>query len=272
MEVGPAIKILVLHYKNGQKYPLLPCYEHIWAGKSSSNEPSVLTGDNSGENISDKNKYYSELTGIYWFWKNQKADVVGTCHYRRFFTIHPIPIVHQLKQLLYFPVGLYKKRSGLIYCSNASIWEKRILSYEQIKELLSKYDAILPQARRFKYTVEEHFKRYHKLSDLQLMQEVVQDLFPDYLDAFKQMRRQKRLYANNMFILKDAHYQQLMDWMFQLLFEFEKRIDLKQYKGYQERLFGFLNERLITTWFIHHKQLTIKELPLIYLKKLKAND
>lgn len=43
-------------------------------------------GDNTGDNISGKNKDYCELTGIYWAWKNIAADYIGISHYRRQFT------------------------------------------------------------------------------------------------------------------------------------------------------------------------------------------
>ena len=45
---------------------------------------------NTGDNIIKKEKYYSELTFHYWFWKN-KLDInrdnwVGFCQRRRFWT------------------------------------------------------------------------------------------------------------------------------------------------------------------------------------------
>ena len=38
---------------------------------------SFCVGDNTGDHISEKNCYYSELTGMYWVWKNSHAKVVG---------------------------------------------------------------------------------------------------------------------------------------------------------------------------------------------------
>lgn len=42
--------------------------------------------DNTGDNISAKNKMYCELTAQYWAWKNLDADYYGFMHYRRYFS------------------------------------------------------------------------------------------------------------------------------------------------------------------------------------------
>lgn len=42
--------------------------------------------DNTGNNISEENEFYGELTGLYWIWKNikfDKDDLIGFCHYNK---------------------------------------------------------------------------------------------------------------------------------------------------------------------------------------------
>jgi hypothetical protein len=238
------------------------------AGNALLSDAKSITGDDTGENISTKNKYYSELTGTYWVWKNTHQDVTGTCHYRRFFTAQPEPFWYKLKRLMYYPVGLYKKRFGLIYTENVRLFKPRILNQQEINVLFNQYDAILPQARKLKYTVETHFQRYHDINDLKLLESVIADKCPDYLESFHEVLKGKRLYANNMFILRDVHFQEFMSWLFELLFEFEKRIDLNSYTDYQKRILGFVAERLLNVWFMK-KQLNCVELPVIYFKHFK---
>ena len=92
--------------------------------------------------------------------------------------------------------------------------------------------------------------------------------YPEYLPAFEAVLQGNRLYANNMFILKREQYQKFMPWWFGMMFEFERRIDLENYTGYQKRILGFIAERLLTVWF-KKEQLNCKELQLIYFKKFK---
>lgn len=225
-------------------------------------------GDDTGDNISAKNKYYSELTGLYWIWKNTKSEIVGSCHYRRYFTLAKEPILYKIKRLLYFPVGIWEKRFGLIYTENQKFWKPKIISENEIEKLLEKYEAILPVRRKLKYSIEKHYSRYHNKKDLAIIRKILQSNCPEYSKSYETILKDNRLFANNMFILKWKDFDLLMEWLFSILFKFEEIINLKEYSGYQERIFGFLSERLITLWIFHNK-LSYIELPLIYFKKLK---
>ena len=268
MSLIQSMKIYVFHYKNGTVLKTESIYQPIMAGNAILSDNRTITGDDTGENISVKNPYYSELTGIYWVWKNTKQDITGSCHYRRFFTAQPEPFLYKLKRIFYYPVALYKKRYGLIYTKNTDLFVPKILNQQELNDLLNQYDAILPQARKLKYTVETHYRRYHDLNDLNLLETILTEKYPEYLDAFHDVLRGKRLFANNMFVLKDKHFQEFMTWWFDLLFEFERRIDLNNYTDYQKRILGFMAERLLTVWF-KKRQLNSIELPVIYFKKFK---
>ena len=63
-----------------------PPYLPVQVGRAIAREDLGYTGDDSGENISAKNRNYCELTAQYWAWKNRSdADYIGLCHYRRYF-------------------------------------------------------------------------------------------------------------------------------------------------------------------------------------------
>ena len=81
------IKIFVCNTP-GKKSTIIndPMYVPMLGGAAlNSNNPNNLPGDNTGDNISQKNPTLCELTVQYWAWKNVEADYFGFCHYRRYF-------------------------------------------------------------------------------------------------------------------------------------------------------------------------------------------
>ena len=78
-----SIRIYTLTHKNFE-IPKDPMYVPLQVGRATKDDLGYLC-DNTGDNISEKNCYYSELTGIYWIWRNvHDLDYVGVCHYRRY--------------------------------------------------------------------------------------------------------------------------------------------------------------------------------------------
>lgn len=262
------IKIYVLHYKEGNILNLPPLYEYLMCGNTNKELTPTSNGDDSADNISYKNKYYSELTGIYWAWKNTNSNIIGFCHYRRFFTAKADPQFHTLKRWLYILSGMYRRRTGLIYTSNVKFFKDKFLTSEETQDILKEHDAILPHPRLLKTTVEEHYAHHHDINDLNILKNAIDKIYPTFINAYYEVLQNKYLYANNMFIMKKDDFEMFMKWWFDLLFEIEKNIDLNTKVGYQERALGFIAERLLNIWIVHNS-LKIKELPLIYFKKFK---
>ena len=69
--------------------PIIKKLNYIPVGLGSNNFSSEWIKDNTLENISKKNKYYSEYTFHYWFWKNVLPKIennkwIGFCAYREY--------------------------------------------------------------------------------------------------------------------------------------------------------------------------------------------
>lgn len=197
-----------------------------------------FTGDNTGDNISNKNAHFCELTGLYWAWKNLHCEYIGLCHYRR-----------------YFSTGKGAKK-------------ERIMSRFDYERLLSVYDVIVPAKRNYYIeTVRSQYEHAHNKHDLDEVQQIVHEKYPMYDQAFEAVMKRKRLHILNMFAMKKNLFNQYCEWLFDILFTLDKRIDISDYTPYEARVFGFLSERLFNVWLEYHSTLAIKEVPVVFLEK-----
>ena len=56
-----------------------------------------------------------------------------------------------------------------------------------------------------------------------------------------------------MLIAKRTFVERYCEWLFDILFEVEKRIDISNYSVYQKRVFGFLAERMFNICLYKNK-------------------
>ena len=198
--------------------------------------------DSIGENISEKNPNYCELTGLYWMWKNDKADIIGLEHYRRFF-------ITKFVYLFKFP----------------SITNKKV------EKILGKYDVILPKRIKLKKTVIEHYSKYHNKKDMIEIGKIIKDKYPEYINSFWMVMNGKYSYNYNMFIGKRNIMDGYCEWLFSILEELENRIDVSSLDSYQARIFGFISERLMAVYMLHHN-IKIREMRVEFINgnKLKT--
>ncbi|WP_407378394.1 DUF4422 domain-containing protein [Megamonas funiformis] len=234
------IKILVVTHK---KYwmPKIEMYLPIQVGLINKNDLGYLK-DNTGDNISYKNPNYCELTAMYWAWKNIDVDYIGICHYRRYFT--------NKNKLKRFIIG--KKNS--------------ILTEKEVEILLNKYDVILPKKNIFKESIKEQYAKNHKEKDLYIVENIIYKKYPQYMDIFYKVMNGNSGYFLNMFVMRKKVFNNYCKWLFSILFETERSINLKEYDTYQSRIFGFLSERLFNVW-LEYQNLKSIELPVITIRK-----
>lgn len=204
--------------------------------------------DDEGENISEKNRSYCELTAQYWAWKNLRADYCGFFHYRRY--LYPDTRVKRPYRIEGTPTPELLDRLG----------------YRRFAELISRYDLILPKGEDMHLPVRAHYAGapFHRGEDLELMEAIIRERRPDYVPAMEEYLGGTRCYFGNIFIARRAVFEDYCGWLFPLLEEFDRRADLEG-RGPQElRADGYLAERLLGVWATRHRALGRLELPRVH--------
>lgn len=228
------VKIFVCHHKNSpflKTKSIIP----IHAGKANSKLELGIIGDDTGDNISERNSSWCELTVIYWMWKNVEADYYGLFHYRRFLDFNNIG-------------GGY----SIFNDFSESTLDDFGWNDSKIEEVCSKYDILsspvwgihpvgLPQhlMTNYDFYAKEHFEK-----DLELVIQLIKERSPEiYPFALKSLYSKECFFAN-MLIMKKKYFNEYCEWMFNILFEAERLIDISEYDSYQKRIWGFIAERL----------------------------
>lgn len=224
------IKIVVATHKT-YSMPEDPVYFPLQVG-AALNSPLEYPGDNTGDNISAKNKNFCELTAVYWAWKNLDADYIGLAHYRRHFR---------------------GKRS-------------KIIGGAELEKLLSRYPVIMPCKRN--YFIETNYSQYvhaHHVEDLETVEKVLTEKYPQYMSDYHRVMKSTKGYRFNMCIMRKDLFDDYCSWLFDILFEVEKRLDISGYSPYDARVFGFLSERLLDIYIEHNKP-ELTTLPVLHLE------
>lgn len=223
--------------------PKIDGYLPLHVGKEGKDNIGYKT-DNTGDNISIKNPNYCELTGLYWIWKNDNySDIVGISHYRRYFTKQ-----HIFRNTDYF------------------------FSMKDIENILEKYDIILPKKEIYKETAREQYcLESGFMSDLDSIRDIITEKYPEYIETYDKIMGQNLMHQFNMLICSKRIYNEYCEWLFDILFELEQKIDLNDgYNDYQKRIYGFLSERLLNVW-VYYNKLKIKEVRVVNLA-MKPRD
>lgn len=240
------IKILVATHKK-YKMPIYNYYLPIHVGKEGKNDIGYI-GDNTGDNISYKNKNYCELTALYWGWKNLETDYMGLVHYRRHFSFKNIFI------------KMFNKKENLI------------LSDNEIENLLKKYDVILPKKRNyFIENIYNHYANTHYKEHLDITREIIEEYMDEYLVSYDNVMKSKKAHMFNMFIMNKKIADEYSEWLFFILSKLEERIDIEKYDDFQARLFGRVSEILLNVW-IDKNKIEYKEIGHIHLEKINWID
>lgn len=191
----------------------------------------------------DDDSFYSELYNYKWVADNlELPKYVGFCHYRKYFSfMDAVPNLDDDGEV----------------------------------------EAVVARPVDFKYSIRETYDIFHNIEDLEIVESIVKEKYPQYYENMEKFLESKRLFPCNMFIMKREDFKEYIDFMFDVLNEYLNRIGMdfkkrlvdesvKYTEGkpspnntieYQRRIGGYLGERL-TNVFIYNKFTTVKWFPV----------
>lgn len=196
----------------------------VQAGAGCSDMRIADLTDNSGNNISQKNVNYSELTVLYWIWKNKlETDMVVKEDSRQYY-------------------GLIQYR--------------RIFDFDAddlLRLVDNDVDVVLPYPLPYESNIHAHHKRYLAEDDWNTLLVVLKEQQPEYAEAFAGILGQRYLYNYNVILARKNVLKTYCEWLFPLLDEVQERSNPKGCERH-DRYIGYMGETLETLYFMFNRK------------------
>lgn len=201
-------------------------------------------GDDSGENISDRNREYCELTGLYWAYKNYEKlgdpELFGFMHYRRHFIFSSSYILNKkpdfcnlvrtdsLNENYETEIGLnflseFPENSPIYVCSNT------------LKETPYDYHCKMSFIKR---------EMYDKSLD------ILRTKYPEITLYLNKYLDGHTHYWSNMFVCRKQIFFELCEWLFPKLDSVYQKLNFSDCSIAQKRFIGYLAENLFGVFWM----------------------
>jgi len=180
---------------------------------------AAYSHDDTEDNISDKNNWFGQTTGIYWVWKNINADYVGFCTYRLFWNEEEISKINLDENTLIIP----KPVDVRISIENVDGYQHSVLS---------------------------HYTHCHGKALVPLLYGLCKvDDIPITIDMIDSLKNQIYLHPFSMFIASNKIKNKICSILFDVLFKFYDQysylFSALETNTQQNRMLDFLAERIL---------------------------
>lgn len=234
----PELEFICSHHKPGP-LPVSSAFVNIQAGRALSTQRLDMPGDDTGDNISDLNWSFSEMSAVYWYWKNRPhAELVGICHYRRFF--NPWPYGRTGK----FTVGRTDSARRTVPESLRGLLTSP-LAVRRVQEAATGVEALVPRPLAYdNMSAADYFVSQHGQSAWDTLAGVMDDRGED----LSELETARAFFCWNMMVVPRDRFDEYCGWIFPILLDFHERFDYPD-DPYERRMAGFVAERL-TSMFL----------------------
>ena len=198
--------------------------------------------DNDLDNISRSNPRYSELTVLFWGWRNLAGDALGLVHYRRHF---------------------------------AGAGERGTMTMAEARRLLAEVPVIVPTRRHYVIeTIASHYAHTHDAAHVDAWRAAVAAVSPERLEAYDRHMGATSGHMYNMALMRREVLDPYCAWLFDVLGEAERRIDFTGMTPFRERCVGRLGEFLLDVWLeserLAYREVRTRELEPRHLARRAA--
>lgn len=268
MSGRPEIKILVSCHKE-VVCPRSRIYLPVQVGAHGKKTIPGMQRDDDGDNISERNFTYSELTAQYWAWKNLDADYVGQCHYRRYFCFD----------------GVRRPTNDHAQIEEACLDERALAAYRiddegLIRSVVEGCDLVCaptwnvlgaPTPSGTKGSVRAHMVGYGLVTDEEIdeLVAICRRVQPEYLDDLISSLEGRNYLGYNCFIMRRNLFDRLCEFEFSILSEFDRGRTYAGMTATHRRLCGYLGEILYSAFVARLRRegdYRIVQAPLVFFE------
>lgn len=272
MSGRPEIKILVSCHKE-VVYPRSRIYLPVQVGSHGKKTIPGMQRDDDGENISERNFTFSELTAQYWAWKNLDADYVGQCHYRRYFCFD----------------GVRRPTNDHAQIEEACLDEHALAAYRiddesLIRSVVEGCDLVCaptwnvlgaPTPSGTKGSVRAHMIGYGLVTEEEIdeLVAICRRVQPEYLDDLVGSLEGRNYLGYNCFIMRRDLFDRLCEFEFSILSEFDQGRTYAGMTATHRRLCGYLGEILYSAFVARLRRegdYRIVQAPLVFFENTPA--
>ncbi len=198
------------------EYDIDPWIEPIQVGTALGNKRIFNIQDDNGDNISNRNKNWSEGTAIYWMWKNARpTDYVGLCHYRRRLAITK----QQLENIVTLDIDAVVTIPTFVFDST--------------------YDFL---------------KLHTPQTDFSLLAKKIREICPQYFDAYETFSKARFYPPCNLFLMKWEIFHMYCEMALPVCLAIDEYYYGIGYRR-KDRYMGYLLEVLLGVFLIKNKNI-----------------
>ena len=179
--------------------------------------------DNVGENISERNGNYSELTGLYWIWKNVLYSDLNS----------------EIQDMEYYGFAQYRRML-------------KLSEDDYLRLRGNDVDVVLPYPLLYEPNIHAHHERYTKEIDWKTLLTALQELQPEYANVFSKVLEQRFMFNYNVILAKKTVLSDYCEWLFPILARVEE-LSIPKGNERSDRYIGYMGEILETLYFMKNK-------------------